>query len=1002
MTSQLCKYAFAFACVVLTTAAPTATQPSDLFISEYIEGSSNNKAIEIYNGTGAPIDLAAGAYNIQVSFNGLNNPQLTINLSGTVADGDVFVVAHAQASAAILAQADQTNGYTWYNGDDAVVLRKGTTIIDAIGRISFDPGTEWGSGVTSTADSTLRRKGTVSAGDANAFDAFDPSIEWEGFPVDTFTGLGCFAANCGSNFPVSIACGSTVVLQQGGTANRAVTATDPDGTVTSLVVSSVTPVPLSGSISRTSFTGASSVGGVATSVVTVTSSVPAGSYSVLMHAENNDPTPQSAECTLAVSVTTPPVLEIFTIQGSGAASPSVGQVVRTNDNIVTALAWGTAGYNGFFIQTPDARADASDRTSNGLFVFTGSAPAVSVGDQVDVVARVAEFFTQTELVSAAVTVDSSGNSLPAAVLLTQVAPGVFVPSHDQPWPPNELERFEGMRVRVEDGRTTAPTDNFGDTPIVADNTRAFREPGMEYPGFFGYPVIWDGNPEEFEINPDGAGLADVSLPAGSVIHVAEGPLAVSFSDYQIWPTTFSYTAAALPRPVRARYAGELTVASQNLLRFFDADPTNGPDDGPVSLAQYQARLAKASLHIRTVLGAPDVLSLEEVENIGVLTDLAARIASDDPSLVYSAYLLEGNDIGGIDTGFLVRNTVSVTAPLAQVGADTIFDFELDGSLLNDRPPLVLQAEYVANGAPFPFTVIGVHNRSLTNTEGTSSTANRNRHKRLEQATELAQYIQSLQVAHPARRIVVTGDFNAFQFSDGYVDVVGILTGNLDPNGAILPGADYVEPNLVDRVNDLPASEQYSFVFQGSAQVLDHMLTSQTLNDFVRGLAYARGNADAPASLQADPTTPLRTSDHDGEVLFVMTDHDADGVPDDVDNCSISPNANQADYDGDGLGDACDADDDNDGVADVTDACPLSLATPATVVIDACHTGIADQVLPTGCSITESVQSIANASWTHGLFVSRVSHLATDLRKDGWISNKERSELVRCAAWANIR
>ena len=89
-------------------------------------------------------------------------------------------------------------------------------------------------------------------------------------------------------------------------------------------------------------------------------------------------------------------------------------------------------------------------------------------------------------------------------------------------------------------------------------------------------------------------------------------------------------------------------------------------------------------------------------------------------------------------------------------------------------------------------------------------------------------------------------------------------------------------------------------------------------------------------------------------------------------------------------------------ADVTDACPLSLATPATVVIDACHTGIADQVLPTGCSITESVQSIANASWTHGLFVSRVSHLATDLRKDGWISNKERSELVRCAAWANIR
>ena len=112
---------------------------------------------------------------------------------------------------------------------------------------------------------------------------------------------------------------------------------------------------------------------------------------------------------------------------------------------------------------PEARADGSNQTSNGLFVFTGSVPAVSVGDQVDVSGTVVEFFNWTELTDPTVTMDTSGNALPAAVLFTQVSPGVFVPSHDQPWPANELERFEGMLVRVENGRVSSPTDQFGDT-----------------------------------------------------------------------------------------------------------------------------------------------------------------------------------------------------------------------------------------------------------------------------------------------------------------------------------------------------------------------------------------------------------------------------------------------------------------------------------------------------------------------------------------------------------
>jgi len=168
--------------------------PTELFFSEYIEGTSNNKALEIYNGTGATINLTGGGYNVQMFFNGNPSAGLTINLTGTIANGDVYVLAHSSANATILAQADQTNGAGWFNGDDAVVLRNGTKVIDVIGQIGFDPGTEWGTGLISTADNTLRRKNTILAGDIIGGDAFDPAVEWDGFDTNTFNGLGSHTA----------------------------------------------------------------------------------------------------------------------------------------------------------------------------------------------------------------------------------------------------------------------------------------------------------------------------------------------------------------------------------------------------------------------------------------------------------------------------------------------------------------------------------------------------------------------------------------------------------------------------------------------------------------------------------------------------------------------------------------------------------------------------------------------------------------------------------------
>jgi predicted extracellular nuclease len=163
---------------------------SDLFISEYVEGSSNNKAIEIYNGTGAAVDLGALGYSIAFYFNGSTTAGTTIALTGTLADGDVHVIADNDASTAILAVADQTPTNSFFNGDDAVALLKNGVIVDVIGQIGFDPGSEWGTGLASTQDNTLRRLPSILAGDTDGSDAFDPAAEWEGFALDTFDGLG--------------------------------------------------------------------------------------------------------------------------------------------------------------------------------------------------------------------------------------------------------------------------------------------------------------------------------------------------------------------------------------------------------------------------------------------------------------------------------------------------------------------------------------------------------------------------------------------------------------------------------------------------------------------------------------------------------------------------------------------------------------------------------------------------------------------------------------------
>ncbi|MCT4579923.1 MAG: PKD domain-containing protein [Flavobacteriales bacterium] len=151
--------------VKLTQHTPVVLQDcAQPFFSEYIEGSGNNKALEIFNPTNSSIDLSN--YQIRKYANGSTTPT-TVTLSGTVASNDVFVIANQSAMASILAQTDlQNSTIANFNGDDAIELYDvvNARVIDVIGQVGVDPGSSWTVGSGSTANNTLVRMNTIRKG----------------------------------------------------------------------------------------------------------------------------------------------------------------------------------------------------------------------------------------------------------------------------------------------------------------------------------------------------------------------------------------------------------------------------------------------------------------------------------------------------------------------------------------------------------------------------------------------------------------------------------------------------------------------------------------------------------------------------------------------------------------------------------------------------------------------------------------------------------------------
>lgn len=608
---------------------------------------------------------------------------------------------------------------------------------------------------------------------------------------------------------------------------------------------------------------------------------------------------------------------IAEIQGPGNTSPHEGEAV-TVSGIVTART-----KTGVFIQTPDDKADTNPGTSEGIFVFTQRFPPrdLAVGALITISGRVDEYRNRNDVNSLTTTelshrlgsdtykVDARNIALPKPIVITQAD---FASNTV-----DELERFEGMRISFAEMLVVAPTGGRVDIKnasatsdgtffaVVKGVARPFREPGLDIRNFNAlsdkdkikqdHPrlQIFDSNPEVIRVDTDeqlASSDTQDELPAPALNVAAQttlsnvtGVLHYGYGRYTLLPDAdkkLTASSSSKPNPLPSPTDRQFSVAGMNLESFFD--DVDDPDikEDILTPEAFARRLKKVSMAVRDYLQTPDVIGAVEVENLATLKRLAEKINADavaagKPNPKYEAYLIEGNDGRGIDVGFLVKSSRVKVLEVKQLGKSEMFKNPGTGEdeFLNDRPPLMmrLSIDDGKTGKAFEFTLVVNHLKSMLGYDDPKQMANVRLKKRL-QAEFLARFVQERLKADPNEKIALIGDFNAFQFNDGVMDVIGTVKGK--PSGrdeVLISSEDLLNPDLTDLVDVIAAKEKYSYTFDGNAQAIDHIVISPAFANCVKGFGYLRVNAEFPESLRNEDSRPERYSDHDPAIALFSLD-----------------------------------------------------------------------------------------------------------------------------------
>jgi uncharacterized protein len=604
-----------------------------------------------------------------------------------------------------------------------------------------------------------------------------------------------------------------------------------------------------------------------------------------------DPTPENGTVDkpgCAALPTTDDPQTIAQIQGPDHLSPFKGRSVNGVRGVVTAI-----GSNGFWIQS--TAPDGDPATSEGLFVFTGAAAiTVATGDDLSIDGSISDLrpggssgndnLTTTELTGPKITVLSSGNALPAPVILgaDRIAPQQVIEAGDPKNVENPgtlfrpdtdaidfYESLEGMRVAVRDAKVVGATKSFGEITVVpGQNVNAVTTPrgGVLYSGY--------DHPNTMRVQLDDALLPKGAMPQAdvgdSIAGDTVGVMDYSFSNPKLEVTAAPFiTAGGLLREITVSQSNnQLAVATFNVENLAPGDP--------------QTKFDRLAGQVVRNLASPDILALEEIQdNSGATSDgtvdstqttdklIAAIQAAGGPA--YSARwvnpenLTDGGQPGGnIRQVFFFRADRGVGFVQAPAGDATTAE---SLTMIAGKPHLALNpgritpsnAAWSSSRKPlvgeFTFrgkTVFAIANHFASKGgdnplfgrfQQPVRSSETNRHL---QAQEVRSFLDRLLAADTRANVVVLGDLNDFEFSQS----VDIMVGS---------GATAV----VDLPRTLPVPERYSYVFEGNSQVLDQILISKALTVSPPGARYPAFDYDI---VHTNSEFHDQGSDHDPQVV----------------------------------------------------------------------------------------------------------------------------------------
>ncbi|WJV49526.1 endonuclease/exonuclease/phosphatase family protein [Streptomyces flavofungini] len=552
-------------------------------------------------------------------------------------------------------------------------------------------------------------------------------------------------------------------------------------------------------------------------------------------------------------------VRVHDIQGTTRLSPLAGQQVSDVPGIVTGVRG--HGSKGFWIQ--DARPDDDRATSEGVFVYTSSTPTVKTGDAVRVSGTVTEYVpggaasgnqSLTQITKPTVTVESSGNALPAPVTIgAGSVPAAYAPKGDPaagnsvnglPLKPRSYaldlyESLEGMNVRVGSSRVVGATDPYNELWVtVKPHENPTRRGGARYGS---YDSQNTGRLQIQQLAP----VSEQPFPKANVgdrlTGATEGPL--DFNRFGGYTLAARELGEVVPQGkggkglqrerTRPQRSGELAVATYNVENLDPGDP--------------QSKFDALAAGVVTNLATPDIVALEEIQddngakNDGTVSAAAtlkkftdAIVAAGGPRYEWRSVDPEDNKDGGQPGGnirqvflfnpervsFTDRAAGDATTPtgVVRVGKRAALTHSpgriapTDPAWTNSRKPLA--GEFSFRGKPV--IVIANHFASKGGDESLTShhqpPARSSETQRVRQAEVVNSFVRQVRATQRDADVLVVGDINDFEFS--------ATTKALEQGGALRAG-----------IKSLPRSERYSYVFQGNSQVLDQILVSPGVGRF---------------------------------------------------------------------------------------------------------------------------------------------------------------------------